>query len=63
MIAIAIISAPQIACEMCSVPLPELRVAGDDQEDAVPEHRPDRAHEEHVEAPAEVDAAQREPRT
>ena len=40
--------------------VPELRVAGEDEEEPVPEHRGDRAHEERVEALRDVDAAQRE---
>ena len=42
--------------------VPELRVAGEDEEEPVPEHRADRAHEERVETLRDVDAAQREPR-
>ena len=40
----------------------ELRVAGEDEEEPVPEHRADRAHEKRVEPLRDVDAAEREPR-
>ena len=43
-------------------PVPELRVPGDDQEHAVPDHGPDRADEEQIQSPTDIGAAEREAR-